>query len=81
MARSRTLALGAQSDAGWAGLQGNAAQIDLITQYGFTSEQNDHSGIFNRSIQQLSDTTSFGAIIPFYDQLRLDLTGHNQENP
>jgi len=81
IARSRTLTLGAQSSSTWASLDGHATEINLETLYDFGGAQNDHSGIFNRSIQQLSDTSTFSASIPFYDELRYDLTGHNLENP
>ena len=83
IARSRTLALGAQSDAGWASLQ-NAQEagypvtighVDMSTSYRFNSDQRDHSGQFNRSIQELSDPAIAVSGIPFYDQLREDLTG------
>jgi hypothetical protein len=76
--RSRTDAWGAQSDPGWAALQltgaVNTQEVDMQGLYGFGGDQADHSGIFNRTLQQLNDpATATGG--PFFQRLMLDLTG------
>jgi hypothetical protein len=63
VARPRTLAVGEQ-----AGVRGQiqGADLDLGVQLGFTGSPSDHSGQFNRNVQEPQ-------VWPFYSQLRTNL--------
>ena len=60
VARPRTKAVGAQSGVG--GAFSAADEVNLRTRFGFTGELRDHSGQFQRNIQE-------PMIWPFYSQL------------
>jgi hypothetical protein len=65
VSRPRSFAVGAQG-----GVRGAiSAELDLETQFGFTDAPYDHSGQFNRNIQERQ-------IWPFYFQLKTNLFSH-----